>query len=352
MPKSRKAKAKVKETKAKTEKAKNAKSKSGKATVNAVKIEERASKKLYCLEGCSTQPKSLSSFYKSNYGDYAIMYNGYCPICKTCLQRLSVDEVTGIVTKESIMDVLQKLDKPFVEEIFNTTSSIEDMTNTKFLGHYLRLLNANLKYKNCKFEDSKEIAIRTEEIVKARIERGLEVTEEMKLFWGRGLDNQDYLDLQKKYDTYLQYEKEVDAKKLQDYRQLCVYELQRDKIQYDVSMVKQVKDYHTMINELSDSLGIKAIQKKEELSTDKFVIGLITRYIEDVKKEPIPRYVEDLGGEDKLHELIGIEYVGNLCDSIGIKNKRQAEYDDLMNEHIVKTEDLLTYDDIDDGDSE
>ena len=33
MPKSRKAKAKVKETKAKTEKAKNAKSKSGKATV-------------------------------------------------------------------------------------------------------------------------------------------------------------------------------------------------------------------------------------------------------------------------------------------------------------------------------
>ena len=45
----------------------------------------------------------------------------------------------------------------------------------------------------------------------------------MKLFWGRGLDNQDYLDLQKKYDTYLQYEKEVDAKKLQDYRQLCVY---------------------------------------------------------------------------------------------------------------------------------
>ena len=83
------------------------------------------------------------------------------------------------------------------------------MTNDKFLGYYLRLLNSNVKYKNCKFDDSEEIAIRTEEIVKARIELGLEVTEEMKLFWGRGLDNQDYLDLQKKYDTYLQYEKDT-----------------------------------------------------------------------------------------------------------------------------------------------
>ena len=265
---------------------------------------------------------------------------------------MAIDKSANTVTKESLKIALRYVDKPFIDDVWDITIKSGEKTdsgisNASFLGHYLKNINMYAKYRDLTFASTVDIEIEKEKIMNSKIETEKEVivTDSMKLFWGRNamLTNQDYIDLQTKFDNYVRYDSELDPKKEQDYRQLCIYELQRDKMQFNVDKesVNMVKTYQTMINELSDNLGIQAIQKKEEIGSEKLIIGLVTRYIEDVKKRPIPRYVEDLGGEDKLRELVGVEYVGGLCESIGAKNNKKKEYDALMKDSTVQPHELL-----------
>lgn len=313
--------------------------------------------KIKCPDCGKERTANSQNFFKSNREEYED--KGYCTTCKSCLINSTIDD-DGEVTMESIKYALKKLDKPLVEKVFMEVKNKKNdkgelvMTNKRFIGAYSSQINLYDEYKDCRFSDTVDIQIKQEKMLNARVDmyKNQEVTDDMILFWGRNanLSNQDYLDLQNKFDNYIKYDSDLDPKKEQDYRQLCIYELQRDKLQYNIDKesVSMVKTYQAMINEIADNLGIQAIQKKEEFGSEKLVLGLITRYIEDVKKRPIPRYIEDLGGEDKIKEIAGIEYVGGICESMGIKNNRQKEYDEMMKEAKVHPHELLTHDEDDD----
>lgn len=315
----------------------------------SIKVEKKT---MMCKNSCSKKEKAIGQFYKSNLEEYQV-YGGYAPYCKSCLRKMSVDVSVNTVTMESIKDTLKRVDKPLIEELFILVKNKSGMTNEKFLGDYIKLINCYPEYKLLVYADSVDIKIQQEKIMNSKVDEVVkqEVTDEMILFWGRNanLANQDYLDLQTKFNGYIKYENSLDPKKEQDYRQLCIYELQRDKMQYNIDKesVNVVKTYQTMINELSDNLGIQAVQKRDEQASEKLILGLVARYIEDVKKRPIKRYVEDFGGEDKIRELVGVEYVGAMLDSIGAKNPNKQKYEELMKPYTVQPEDLLV---VDDGD--
>lgn len=291
--------------------------------------------KMICKGGCSNTPKAMSNFYKSNLEEYKV-YGGYCPTCKMCLSKSTVDTTAKTVTMESIKPALKKVDKPFIEEVFMV---IKDrvVANDKFLGAYIKQLNCYPKYKNLVYADTIDIQIEQEKVLNAKFEevKELEVTDEMRRFWGRGLENQDYIDMQTMFDNLTMYEENMDYKKESDYKSLCIYELQKSKIQFNVDNIKQVETLQKMIDTLSSNLGIKAVQKKDGFDNNKFVLGLIGRYHEDVIKKPIRRWVEDLGNLDLMKNITEVHYTGNMAMAMGMNHPKFEEYKKELEKYSV-----------------
>lgn len=295
---------------------------------------------------CNTCGKemSVSKFYKSNREEY-MQYNGVCTTCKTCLRKSTVDQNLNTVTKESIRDALKKVDKPLIDEVFQAIKN-KNTTNSKFLGDYLSQLNLYPKYKNLVYADTIDIEIEQEKLMNSKVvEKNKEtVTDVMKKFWGRGLENQDYLDLQDMFDNFTRNEDIMDFKKESDYKDLCIYQLQKSKMQFDFDSIPKVEKLQKMINDLSDNLGIQAIQKQDEFDNNKFVLGLITRYHEDIKKEPIRRWCEDLGHIDPFRDIITTDYIGGLGAAMGVNNPKVEEAKERMKEYMVKIEECYEED--------
>ena len=300
-------------------------------------------KKIICVNGCSKTPKALNNFYKSTRDEYE-SHDGYCTTCKECLRRSTVDPNLNTVTIDSIRDALKKLDKPLIDSVFMEVKNNAETTNATFLGKYIKQLNLYAKYKDCRYSDTVDIQIEQEKIMNAKVEevKQNEVTDEMRRFWGRNasLSNQDYLDLQAMFDSFTKQEEIMDYKKESDYKQLCKYELQKSKIEFDISSIAAVEKLQKMIDTLSDNLGIQAIQKQDSFDNNKFVLGLIGRYYEDIKKKPIKRWVEDLGNIDPLRDIIRTDYLGGMASALGVSNPEIEEAKKRMDEFSVKLEEV------------
>ena len=311
-------------------------------------------KKIVCANGCSKTPKALNNFYKSTRDEYEL-HDSYCTTCKDCLRRSTIDSNLNTVTMDSIRDALKKLDKPLIESVFTEVKNLKDkngnsISNGQFLGKYITQLNLYAKYKDSRYSDTVDIQIEQEKIMNSKVEevKQHEVTDEMIRFWGRNasLGNQDYLDLQAMFDSFTKQEETMDYKKESDYKQLCKYELQKSKIEFDISSIAAVEKLQKMIDTLSDNLGIQAIQKQDSFDNNKFVLGLIGRYYEDIKKKPIKRWVEDLGNIDPLRDIIRTDYLGGMAAALGVSSPEIEEARKRMEEFSVKLEEV--YDDEED----
>lgn len=295
---------------------------------------------MICKGGCSGKPKAISNFYKSNLEEYKV-YGGYCPTCKACLSKSSIDINANMITMESIKPALKKVDKPFIEEVFGVINE-RGVANEKFLGAYIKQLNCYPKYKNLVYSDSVDIRIEKEKILNAKVDeiKKQEVTEDIIRFWGRGLENQDYIDLQAMFDGYTVNEKNMTKKKQEDYKNLCIYELQKSKIHFDLSRIADTQKLQGLIDNLSSSLGIQAVQKMDDDKNERFTIGLLARYHEDVVKKPIRRWVEDLGGIDPIDMKIKVYYKGGILNAMGIQNPEMEEYKKEVDKYTVQIKEI------------
>lgn len=294
------------------------------------KVEEKQT--LICSNGCSSKPKAIGNFYKSNRKEYE-QYGGYCTTCKTCLAKSAIDINLGMVTHDSIKPALMKVDKPFIEEVFNVIKS-SDATNDKFLGLYIKQLNCYPKYRNLVYADSVDIQIQQEKMANSKIEelKKEQVTDEMIMFWGKGLSNEDYIDLQTKFDRFMENEENpigMDYKKEMDYKKLVIWEFQLGKIQYDLDKIKEASQLQKNIAELSNDLGIKAIQRKED-NSNKGAYDLFIKKIETTK--PVFDLERDLGKRDEVKEILDIWFYAYLMDVNNVK----TEHTGKLYEEIAK----------------
>lgn len=306
-------------------------------TKNSTSNKKVEKKSIVCANGCNSKPKALSNFYKSTLEEYE-GYGGYCTTCKTCLRKSIIDQNLNTVTMESIRGALRKLNKPLIESVFIEVKNNTNTTNNTFLGKYVKQLNCYPKYKDKMFSDTVDIQLEQEKVMNAKVdyEKEQEVTEEMKRFWGRGLENQDYLDLQTMYNDYTESEKGMTKKKTDDYRALCIYEIQKSKIQYDLTKIPDTQKLQSLIDNLSSSLGIQTVQKMDDDRNERFTLGLLARYHEDVAKKPIRRWVEDLGGIDPIDMKIKVYYKGGILNAMGINNPDLEEYKKEVERYTVK----------------
>lgn len=119
-----------------------------------------------------------------------------------------------------------------------------------------------------------------------------QVTPEMIEFWGVGYPNYYYIDVQKRFDNFMEYEElgKYEKQKVLKYKDLCHLEHKKCNLLCDRNASPQkVKAVVDVISKLSDDLNIKELQKKNENDTGHYIISLTTKYIEDIKKDPVPK---------------------------------------------------------------
>lgn len=285
---------------------------------------------LLCVGGCGKQKSIKTNYYKSTRKEYED-FNGYCNICKSCLSLMLLDLSTNNVTTENFKKVCAYIDKPFIMLLYNEIVMNDKFTYKNIIGEYISRINLKKEWKNLKYSDSIMFELQEDEFLREKFK----VSDDIKRFWGRGLPDEDYIDLQDMFDNLTSSEENMDYKKESDYKTLCIYELQKSKIQYDLSRIKDVTPLQKMIDDISSNLGIKAIQKKDGFDGNKFTLGLITRFAEDIVQSPIKRWVEDLGNVDLMKNICEVHYTGNIANVFGVSNDRIIEYQKELDKYSV-----------------
>ena len=128
-------------------------------------------------------------------------------------------------------------------------------------------------------------------------------------------------------------EDKLDYKKQSDYKMLCHYERKQiELIQSKDAKPSDLKASSDIISKLSEDLNIKAIQKKQDENTrGHYIVGLTTKYIEDVKMEPIPILdrTDWLGDMEKNEFDIEMAY---LISAMLNEMDRENPYQDIVEE--------------------
>lgn len=286
------------------------------------------------------EPKALSThYYKSDRPDYA--ETGYCDVCKSCIKDMMVNPETGMVDKMRFkLEVCKLLDIPFIPYEFTGLMQNPKVTTSNFFGEYRKKLTLNSQYKGLHYDDSARFENDEEGLLREKnAPPPDQVTSEMIEFWGRGFPPEYYLDVQKRYDSFMEFEDEdkLDYKKQSDYKMLCHYERKQiELIQSKDAKPSDLKAISDIISKLSEDLNIKAIQKKQDENTrGHYIVGLTTKYIEDVKMEPIPILdrTDWLGDMEKNEFDIEMAY---LISAMLNEMDRENPYQDIVEEDKKK----------------
>lgn len=245
---------------------------------------------------CGNEKTLTTNFYKSSRPEYSEI--GFCNVCKSCFKELLINPETGMIDKHRFKsDVCRMLDIPFIPYEYTALVQKDGITTNNFLGEYRKILNVKRDYKNLHYEDSARFENDQNGLLANSEKEYEQVTPEMIEFWGRGFPPEYYIDVQKRYDNFMEFEDldKLDYKKQSDYKTLCQLEHKKTEMFQDKeTKATDIRSITDAISKLSEDLNIKALQKKnDESNTGHYIIGLVTKYIEDVKLTPIPK-LEDI----------------------------------------------------------
>lgn len=298
-----------------------------------------------CKE-CGKAKSLVTNFYKSDRPEYE--ETGYCDVCKDCMKKMMINQNTGMMDREVFeTKVCYMLNIPFIPSEYNKLLQNPKITPNNFYSEYRKALTLNRDYKNMKFSDSSEFLNDEAGLVHKKDQSYDQVTEDMIDFWGRGFSAEYYLDVQKRYDNFMEYEDldKMDYKKQSDYKMLCHYERkQLELIQDKNAKPQDLKAMGDVISKLSEDLNIKAIQKKqEENDTSHYIHGLGIKYVEDVKKEPIPpldmkEVFVNMDKEDI--ELLIAYFLSPLLDDIHADNPYREMVEEDKRKYTPSQEEL------------
>lgn len=287
---------------------------------------------------CGKAKALTSNFYKSDRPEYA--ETGYCDVCKSCVKEIMIDENTGMVNRDAFENkICYMLNIPFVPAEYEKLLMNPLVTPDRFYSEYRKIVSINREYKDMRYNDSSVFVHDEAGIVNKKEKVYDQVTPEMIDFWGRGFEAAYYIDVQSRYDKFVESEDldKMDYKKQSDYKMLCHYERKQIELLQDKNAKPtDLKAVNDMISKLSEDLNIKATQKKQdENDISHYTVGLTAKYIEDVKLEPIPVFNdEDWRGDHSREEFLKLMayFTAPLLTEAGI----QSLLDEIIEEDKKK----------------
>ncbi|WP_154694973.1 hypothetical protein [Clostridium botulinum] len=255
-----------------------------------------ASKQKIKCKNCEGE-MTKAGFYSSNLPQYEKLYNGICPICKKCLQKLACD-VNGDIDATALKDVLKNyLNKPFFNDIF---LKVLRKKPTNPLGDYITRLNLNRGVaKNAEWKDGEteeKLEIEKKNIKKQKcipevtIESDFKVTKEMIRFWGRGKDytSEDYEFLDNAFTEWTTRYKCDTLAEEKTYKFLCLKELEIMKSREKGENVDKLEETYRKL--LSDG-GLTP--KDANAANDPENMSALGLWIRDIEKYKPAEYFED-----------------------------------------------------------
>ena len=156
----------------------------------------------------------------------------------------------------------------------------------------------------------------------------IEIPQEIKDFWGFGLQNKQYHFLDTKFKGWLE---KVDASNDPAYeailQNVCRLELQIQEAMADGSDVAKLsREYNSLLG----SLKLQPKQNDIKEMTDSMCFGNLIKQWED--EEPIPEPDDAFKDVDGIGHYISVWFLGHLCKLMGVKGSYDRVFDEYQEE--------------------
>lgn len=269
-------------------------------------------------EDCNSS-KPLGEFYN---GDKMFFPSGKLHLCKDCV--LAIAEKNG---HEGLLGLLRMLNKPLYQELYKGDTP-----------DYVRMMNSMPQYRSVGFSESDTLReINSVNSVKKVVLKELSEEEltESEDFWGRGLNESDYIWLTNQWVDY-NNRYEVESLTLESLiMEICLTRLDiRNRREKNQDVDKQLKTLDTLLT----AANLKPVQ--ETLAGSNAMqenLGLLIKKWEDTR--PIQDDSE-WKKKDSLGKYLKIWFTGHLMRMFDIENKDEEEYYEELNKYTVALEDI------------
>jgi len=283
---------------------------------------------------------------------------GYIPICKNCLYELInnyFDRYQDM--RVSMYYMCRLIDIGFNSNLYESALEKGERDAKKVFQSYIVQYNSLGVTNNTQssFDDGEHIDKNTKDeiveevIVKDTSPKGkrkkkdndsFEITDDIINFWGKNLDEDEYLFLINEFHEYTS-SYECDSPAMERLLQQAAYEsleIRRKRESRD-SADKNLKN----LQDLLGAANIKPVQETGADANDQVTFGTLIKKWEN--EEPIPDPLPEWKEKD-IFQYVKVWFLGHLSKMIGLNNPFEDEYEEEVNKHTVAT----PFDEIEDGD--
>ena len=279
------------------------------------------------------------SFYKS------ISYSqGYYPVCKQCtlmeVEQREFPEDEPKETKDSIKQVLRKMDLPYIDELYDKLYEQKEKGElSSVFSRYVTMMASlpqyrGLHYKDSVFEDASKLV------------DGIDVSVENEAVrrFGEGYTKSDYAILQGEYNDWVtRYECQTKAQE-EIFTALSINKLARMKA---AKQGKPTKDLDRTMQDLLSSGDILPKKNAASNFTESKTFGTLIQEWEN--EDPIPEPEEEFKDVDKIGLYLDVFFKGHLSRTLHLANPLASIYEKYIKKYTVNKPEYTEEDeDIDD----
>lgn len=320
--------------------------------------------KYYCCRCTREFPRQKNNF-PSVQSPLFHSNNGFLPVCKHCVEDLYLHYRSILKDdRQAIRRVCMKFDVYWSEELYNVMLKKDTITPrilvyfncsnlAKFAGKTYDDTIDEEAIQGINIGDPFVIAVSPDAIsdedpetivfdpqsIKVELTQRVEVTDEMVAFWGSGLADPFYSELEQRYkywagcSPYEDDSKDVSEKAI--IKQICMLEAT---INRDSFAGKPIDKSVNALNNLLGSGNLKPSQKKD-VGTESSVIeqtpfGVWIKKIEDTR--PISEPSDEFKDVDGIIKYITVWFLGHLCKMLKINNKYSRLYEEELSRLTVE----------------
>ena len=287
---------------------------------------------------CNTWQKAETGFYfDKNYATERY------PICKRCIlamveqRRNDKDEPNE--TKESVMYVLQKMDRVFDEGFYDecvkgARDEVKEKNRNSPFATYITAIQSLPNWKGKTWNDS-IFSDGDSQVDNTEVNENSRILKAAKKRFGEEYSPQDLMFLEQEYQDWIKrYPCENKAQEVL-YKNAAYVELNIEKAQKEG---RDTKDLLKSLQEIMTSLQIKPSQSNSNALTEAKTFGqLIEKWEDDFDGgRPIPDPDPEFEDVDKIGTYIDIFFRGHLARMMGLKNGLSKLYESFIKKYSVE----------------
>ncbi len=321
----------------------------------------------YICSMCGSSYKARSArYFPRSYGSPLWAgYDGYIPVCKSCLETLYENYYTRLKNENAALRrICLKFDyyySPIIAEKAKQEREKESATadtGKSLVFYYLDILGRQeyqaKNYDNTLSEESiarqtitdpGDMDVASQFLEDVDADDGRDLTQDLFYFWGAGFEPDEYLALQEEYEDWMtRYI--VDSKA----REQLVKEACKTKILMNRALESGNTDQYSKLSDLwkknMDSAELSPRAERVAAKETEIPLGVMIQRFENERPigKPDPEW-EDVDG---IMKLILVYFIGHLCAMMGIKNKYAKMYHEEMDKYRVEEPEVASAEDDED----